>query len=142
MPLRIEKKRLWLCLAPVALCTLDQLLTLAGQAPEYWAEGYRLPNEASPQGYWTLQQHPLLFELGILLWMALFCAAILLLPRKLSRIVSLAVVIGHAWGACTWLDNYLGYWGCIALAVVAAAATVLTWEKARDPAGGGTPRGL
>lgn len=128
---RWSRNRLWLCIAPVLLTLLDQTLTLAGQPPEYWAGNLARVNEGSPQGHWALAQHPLVFELGIVLWIALFCAAILLLPRLPALIVSLAVAMGHAWGASTWLGNSLGYWGHIALFVATAALVVLTWERGR-----------
>ncbi len=129
MRIRFPKRRLWLCVAPAVFTLLDQTLTLAGQAPEYWAGNFAYVNEGSPHGHWALAQHPLVFELGILLWVALFGAAIVLLPRLPALIVSLAVTMGHAWGASTWLGDFLGYWGCIALFFAAAALVVFTWEK-------------
>ena len=125
------KSRLWLCVPPIVLCMVDQLLTLGGQPESYWRGQYDHANEASPPFYWLLRQHPLAFEAGIAAWILLFCLAILVLPRRLAMTLSIAILIGHTWGAASWLTmrGPYGYWLSIALFGAAALTITLSWER-------------
>ena len=127
-----KRQRLWLCLPPWAACTLDQLLTLWGQPTHYWDVSYDYALEASPPFNWLLRQHPLAFEAGIAAWVLLFTAVIVVLPLRLARATSLAIVIGHGWGASTWLTIRIshGYWLAIALFIAAGLLTSCCWERA------------
>jgi hypothetical protein len=97
------RRRLFgLCLPPATAASLDAALTLRGQSAEYWAGNYAQVNELSPTFHHLLAYHPLAFVAGFLGWMFIFAAMILLLPRTLALAMSLAVSIGHTWGATTW----------------------------------------
>ncbi len=45
--------------------------------------------------------------------------------------VSIAIVLGHTWGAATWICWVLpfGYWLALALFLVSAVLIVVKWEK-------------
>ena len=131
MDIRLHKNHFWLLVAPVVVTLLDMVVTLAGQPSSYWAGSYSTAVEGAPQGKWLLTAHPVLFIVGILVWIALFGAAILVLPRFFSLVLSLAVTMGHSWGANTWLADLVGYWACIALFIVAAILTVWTWGRSK-----------
>ena len=128
----MEKSRLWVCVAPVALCLLDQSVTLAYQPAQYWAGDYLQAQEACPPFRWLLQSHPLAFEAGVAIWIAAFAVVIFALPRRAARTVALALVIGHTWGASSWIHEFVpaGYWVVIALFIGSAALTVATWDRA------------
>lgn len=127
----LRKRRVWLCVAPVALCMLDQGITLVGQSSAYWAGDYSVASEGNPWFQWLLQQHPLAFEAGIFTWVAIFCGLIMVLPRRVAMTISVAIVLGHAWGASTWIYWKIphGYWLVLILYLLSAIAIVATWEK-------------
>jgi hypothetical protein len=61
----------------------------------------------------------------------IFATMILLLPRTLALAMSLAVTIGHTWGATTWLlyRFHYGYQACEALFVLTALVLALGIER-------------
>jgi hypothetical protein len=125
------QRQFWLCIPPTVLCLLDQGLTLWYQPAEYWAGDYSIANEASPPMRWLLQQHPLAFEAGALVWNVLFCGVLCLLPQRAAMTVCIALVLGHTWGASTWIANFVpfGYWVTIGLFLASAILIVATWER-------------
>jgi hypothetical protein len=118
------KRKLLLCIAPTALCLLDAGLTLVYQPDAYWEGRYRVAVEMCPPYHWLLQQHPLAFAAGIAALVAGFSSAILALPRRAGLVVSAGFVLGHTWGAGTWVTAYV----LLGLFAVSALALVLTWE--------------
>ena len=126
-----------LCLPSAAAASLDAVLTLRGQSAEYWAGNYARVNELSPTFHHLLAYHPLAFVAGILAWLLIFGTIILLLPRMLALAMSLAVTIGHTWGATTWLLHrfHYGYQACEALFVLTALVSAVGIERiwARKP---------
>ena len=129
-----DRSKVWLCVAPAAIIGIDVALTLAGQGSGYWSGSYNLANEASPPGYYLLTQHPAAFIAAMAAWVGLLCLTILLLPATASRILSLALVIGHTWGATSWFRYVFdwGYWSSIVFFALAAASVVFTWDRARQ----------
>jgi hypothetical protein len=110
---------------------LDQSITLFGQAPDYWKGDYSLANEGNPWFNWLLRQHPLAFEAGISAWVGVFSVVILALPRRASMTISMAIVLGHTWGAATWICFVwpFGYWIALALFLASSIIIVATWER-------------
>jgi hypothetical protein len=128
----MTRDRAWLCVVPAALIALDVGLTLAGQPPEYWQGHYAAAEELNPPACWVLQQHPLLFAAGGLLWVAVVSAALLLLPRGWARATALAVVFGHTVGAASWLAlRGAGGW-VLALLLFGLAYGLLSWSWRRE----------
>src|SRR6476660_327399 len=95
--------KLWLCLPPLLLCLLDQVMTLSRQPGEYWAGDYLQAREGSPHGLWLLQQHPLAYVSAALGYMLVFSLAIRVLPRLPAQMLAVGLVLGHCWGASTWI---------------------------------------
>ncbi len=122
---------IWLCLPPFALCMLDQGITLYGQGPAYWAGNYSLAKEGNPWFLWLMRRHPLAFEAGIFAWVAVFSLVILALPRRAAMTVSIAIVLGHTWGAATWLGHLFrsGHWLILGLFLASAIVIVGSWER-------------
>ena len=125
-----------LCIPPIVLCILDQSITLIGQPSGYWRGHYELAIEGSPPFYWLLTHHPLAFEAGIAVWIALFSTVILLSPRWLAMGISIAIVIGHTWGTATWLFFRFaqGYWLCIVLFLASGILASLCYQQRPDRA--------
>lgn len=99
----VRSRLVGLCLVPMLFALLDGGLTLAGQSSAYWSGEYHQVNEASPTFRQLLIVHPLAFAGGILTWIGIFVAIILLLPDTLALTVSITVTFGHSVGALTWM---------------------------------------
>ncbi len=110
----LKQRFLGLCVPPLLLSLLDNVLTLAGQSSQYWAGGYSCVNEGSPTFFQLLQTHPAAFIAGGAAWVMVFILGILLLPDMLALIVSIAVSFGHASGSASWLMYHFhcGYQMC------------------------------
>jgi hypothetical protein len=130
----LAHKKAWLCIAPVLLFGIDIAFTLAGQPPEYWAGNYHLANETSPPGYWLLAKHPAAFVGAAAVWAGLLSLVVLLLPPTISKIVSLAFVIGHTRGSSSWFERVLGlgYWSLLLFFALASSLVVPTWKGFGD----------
>src|SRR5207253_4049573 len=68
-----------------------------------WGGHYEEARELNPLGRWPLERHPVLFGAALLCWGCVFCTALLRLPARLARPLSLAVQLGHTLGAASWL---------------------------------------
>jgi hypothetical protein len=129
-------RRPWLCLPPALICCVDQALTLLGQPGAYWAGAYEQTLEGSPHGFILLTIHPAAYVIAASGYLIGFCLAILWLPRFLARVLAAGLVIGHCWGASTWLYSFFappwGYWSTLGLFGVGAVLLVLGFELS-DP---------
>jgi hypothetical protein len=129
------RKKLWLCLPFAVLAVIDFGLTLSGQSRAYWEGDHSAVNEIFPLLAWGLRHGPALFLLICLLWILVFSALIAALPDIVSQILSLALVIGHTWGAMTWLAYRFAveYHLCLLLFVLSATFFIVAqtrWRKA------------
>jgi hypothetical protein len=128
------RKKLWLCVPFAVLAAIDFGLTLRGQSPAYWQGNHNAVNEIFPLFAWGLRYGPIPFLFIGLLWVLVFSALIMVLPDIASQILSLALVIGHTWGAMTWLAYRLmvEYHLCILLFVLSATIFISAqtrWRK-------------
>jgi hypothetical protein len=124
--------RVCLCVGPVLFCLLDGGLTLQGQPDAYWAGDFHQARELNPLGRWPLERHPLLFGAALLCWGCVFCTAILRLPARLARPLSLAVQLGHTLGAASWLVR-LGVPGwLLVFPLLLASRLVFDWAWKRS----------
>jgi hypothetical protein len=124
-------RKLWLCLPALLVCLVDQVLTLGRQPAEYWAGDYLRAQEGSPHGLWLLQIHPLAYAGAAATYMLGFTTLILLLPRVPAQILAVGLVLGHTWGASTWLHPIappIGYCLVLGLCGVSAVLIVLGIE--------------
>src|SRR5437868_3340924 len=76
----LRQRFLGLCLPPLVFCVLDFTLTLIGQPAEYWQGDRTSIIEGSPNFHYLLTVHPTDFVVGVLVWIAIFVALLLLLP--------------------------------------------------------------
>jgi hypothetical protein len=137
-----------LCLPAALVAAADGSLTLAGQSAAYWAGDYARVNELSPTFHHLLAYHPLAFAAGFAAWVLVFTGLTLLLPQTLALTTSIAVAVGHTWGATTWLlyRFHYGYQACNGLFVLTAAllAVGIRWgwgagPRFDRPVGAGAP---
>ncbi len=128
-------KRTWMCAGPVVMVVADAALTLVGQAPEYWLDGYSAVREDNAIGHWLLELHPVAFLLGVVLWTVLFAAAIHRLPIGWARVLAFGVMFGHAFGAATWLLRWpFGLLAVLGILLLARALDTLIWDSCDDRA--------
>jgi hypothetical protein len=127
------RKKLWLCMPFAVLAAIDFGLTLNGQSPAYWQGERSTVNEIFPLLAWGLRNGPLTFLFICLLWVLVFSALIVVLPDIASQALSLALVIGHTWGAMNWLVYMLRveYYLCMLLVVLSAVLFVSAQAKWR-----------
>lgn len=132
--------RLYLCLPPLAMASLDVCMTLLGQPPEYWGGGYmvRSVHEGNPLAEALLLIHPAAFLAASVVWLVLVAGLVPVLPRSAALILSVAVSQAHAWAAGDWVPALLPYpYVFLAVLFLAnAALVVLACERSRGPAGG------
>ena len=103
----------------------DNINTLVGQPASYWAhpdtaqEGNRLTHWFISRGYVSFG----LYELAYMI-VAFVLASIL--PRRLALTIIFAFVLGHYYGASTWLADrwHLGTQGTVIYGIVLAATVV------------------
>jgi hypothetical protein len=75
-----------------------------------------------------MRQHPLEMIVASVLWVGVFCTAICMLPRHTALYASLALTLGHAFGAGTWAYNYYGNGMALALTLFTAAVCTIAFE--------------
>jgi hypothetical protein len=67
------------------------------------------------------------------LWVALVVAAVVVLPWRAAKVLSLGVALGHVVGANTWLWTRFGiYWLFPIVLLASAWMIVWTWERAEN----------
>jgi uncharacterized membrane protein YciS (DUF1049 family) len=112
------------------MCLIDLTVTLTGQPEPYWNGQYSHAKEGNPIPRWLLNQHPLALISVILIWIALFSSAILLLSKPAARVVAFAVMLGHTCAAAGWLlQTPLGIILCVGLVVAAKLCDKLIWRE-------------
>jgi hypothetical protein len=148
--LHLRRRLLGLCLVPALLACLDGWVTLHGQPREYWAGNHAQVIEGSPTFHKLLTCGPPAYIAGLSVWVLAFVGMILLMPSTLALAVSIALTLGHAIGASSWLLDfeygYQLYSGmCVFAAVGLAVGIRWVWraEPQNDaPVGARLPSGL
>jgi hypothetical protein len=127
------RKKLWLCVPFAVLAFIDFGLTLNGQSQAYWQGNHNAVNEALPLFAWGLRHGPTAFLFVCLLWVLVLSVLIVIVPDIVSQILSLAMVIGHTWGAMSWLVYRfrVEYHLCVLLFVLSAVLFISAQAKWR-----------
>jgi hypothetical protein len=118
------KRNIGLCGPPLLLSLVDWTVTLLGQPAEYWAGDYTQANERSPTFFNLLVSHPAAFAAGFFLWIGVFVALIVLLPKTPAMMLSLAVAFAHTNGATSWILPHAPYPYQTRIALVCLTAVV------------------
>jgi hypothetical protein len=136
----LRQRFLGLCLPPILFCVLDFTLTLVFQPAEYWQGDRTRIIEGSPTFHYLLSISPAAFVVGVLVWIAIFVAVLLLLPDTPALVTSIAIVFGHSAGTAAWLRGRytFDYQLLVSLFVLAAVSIGLGirwgWQAApREP---------
>jgi len=107
-----KRRLLGLGLPCLAAFLLDTTQRLCAQPAAYWAGNYHyILQEGTPLVRTLYTCHPLAAVGGYVLWAAIITALLLLVPRILAVMLSIAVVFGHIAGAYSWsaqlMDRYV-----------------------------------
>jgi hypothetical protein len=103
-----KRRLLGLGLPCLAAFLLDTTQRLCAQPAVYWAGNYHyILQEGTPFVRTLSTWHPLAAVGGYVLWAAILTALLLLVPRLLTVMLSIAVVFGHIAGAYSWSAQLL-----------------------------------
>jgi len=110
----MNKRKKLLALIPALWASLfDAVITIAHQPKEYWNGNLNVANEANTIGNFMMKQHVSGIFIVCGIWMILIGILGYYIPRKYSRIFLLCVLIGHCFGAGSWLSMLYGFWSAI-----------------------------
>ncbi|MEM7548178.1 MAG: hypothetical protein AAF363_00780 [Bacteroidota bacterium] len=130
--MRKNKAAKLICLIPALFASiLDITVTIVHQDPEYWQGNLSKANEGNPLGAVLMANsvYGLFLISGI--WIAIIIVAGYYLPRLVSRIFILFVVIAHSYGASTWISSRYGFWWAMLVIFTNALIYVLVEERAK-----------
>lgn len=104
----VKRRLLGLGLPCLVAFFLDTTLRLCAQPKEYWAGNYRyILQEGTPFVRMLYTWHPLAAVGGYVLWAAIIAMLLLLVPRVLAVVLSIAIVFGHISGAFSWSAQFM-----------------------------------
>ena len=100
-----------LLLIPALWASLfDITITIVHQSKEYWTGNLNMANEGNPIGNFMMKNHVSGIFVISILWLILIGILGYYLPKRISRIFLLFVLIVHSWGASTWISARYGFW--------------------------------
>jgi hypothetical protein len=113
----------WLVIPVIAV---DTACTLLGQPASYWKQPFSC-NEGNPFFEWFLQRGCSFFLITSAFYILLAFLLSSYLPQKLAKVVLLSYILGHFFGASTWLCDYFkfGMSGPILYGILIAIAFTL-----------------
>ena len=107
----MKKREKLLALIPAIWASFfDIAITIIHQPKEYWNGNLNMANERNPIGNFMMKNHVSgIFTISIF-WLILIGVVGYYLPRKISRIFLLFVLMIHSYGASTWILPNYGFW--------------------------------
>ncbi|HAI41224.1 MAG TPA: hypothetical protein DCM40_25510 [Maribacter sp.] len=109
--MRIHKKNKLFSLIPALWASLfDAVITISHQSEEYWNGNLNMANEGNPIGAFIMKSHSSGIFILCGLWLILIGILGFYLPKKISKIFLLFVLMVHTWGASSWILNEYGFW--------------------------------
>ena len=91
---------------PTFAACLDGLLTIVGQPDSYSRGDLPSAHELNPIGFLFLSASPVVFGIGLLIWVAAFGLMIAVSKKPFAGRGSLIISGLHIFGASTWLIRY------------------------------------
>lgn len=117
----MSKKDKLLALIPALWASLvDITITITHQAKEYWQGNLEMANEGNPIGNFMMRNHVSGIFIVCGTWLILIGVLGYFLPRKISKVFLLFVLMAHSWGASTWLSPRYGFWSAIIFILINA----------------------
>tara|TARA_B110000091_G_scaffold161313_1_gene171959 strand:+ start:45 stop:443 length:399 start_codon:yes stop_codon:yes gene_type:complete len=110
----MKKREKLLALIPAFWASIfDITITIVHQSKEYWNGNLNMANEGNPIGNFMMKNHVSGIFIISILWLILIGVLGFYLPRKISKIFLLFVLMVHSYGASTWISNHYGFWSII-----------------------------
>ena len=110
----MKKREKLLALIPAFWASIfDITITIVHQSKEYWNGNLNMANEGNPIGNFMMKNHVSGIFMISILWLILIGVLGFYLPRKISKIFLLFVLMVHSYGASTWISNHYGFWSII-----------------------------
>jgi hypothetical protein len=110
---------------------IDITITITHQSPAYWEGDLSKANEGNPIGgtLMKLDVSGIFIISGI--WLLIIGPLGYYLPKKLSRIFLLFVLIAHSYGASTWISSHYGFWFAMLLILLNSVIYILVEDMNR-----------
>lgn len=130
----MNRRHLYLLIAPAFMCVADAALTLSGQSEDYWNGSYHSVNELSPDVNTLLTINPTAFCVGVGAWLLIVTLLLLLLPRIIAIGFCATVTVAHSIGCMTWIiwrppyGYQVAMAGCIVVGCLLTASITLTLQ--------------
>jgi hypothetical protein len=107
---------------------IDISITIAHQSPEYWQGDLTQANEGNPIGgsLMAMDVSGIFIVSGV--WLLLIGPLGYYLPRKISKVFLLFVLVAHSYGASTWISPRYGFWAAMLLILINSAIYVIVDE--------------
>jgi hypothetical protein len=107
----MNKREKLIALIPALWASLfDITITTIHQPKEYWNGNLNIANEGNPIGNFMMKSHVSGLFIISTIWLILIGIIGYYLPRKISRIFLLFVLMVHSWAASTWIGPIYGFW--------------------------------
>lgn len=107
----MSKSKKLLYLIPALWASLfDITITIVNQSKEYWSGNLNKANEANPIGNYMMTNYISGIFLISIIWIIIIVVLGYYLPKKISQVFLLFVLIAHSWGGSTWISMKYGFW--------------------------------
>ena len=126
----MTKRERLLVLIPALWASLfDIIITIIYQPKEYWSGNLKAKNEGNPIGALFMESHVAGLFVISFLWLVLIGVLGYYLPRRISRVFLLFVLMAQTYGACTWVNLKLGFWYVMAFILFNAILFYIVDDK-------------
>jgi hypothetical protein len=121
---KIVKRLRWIMVGTIVF---DDLNTLLGQPARYWQHP-EVADEGNHLTHFFISRGWMCFCLYELVYIAAAFLFVSIVPRRLGLIVTFAFILGHYFGASTWLAHrwHFGTAGTVVYGIVLSAVLVLS----------------
>jgi hypothetical protein len=106
----IKREKLIILIPALWASLFDITITIVHQSKEYWNGNLNMANEANPIGNFMMKNHVSGIFIISIIWLILIGVLGYYLPKKISRIFLLFILIVHSWGASSWISMKYGFW--------------------------------
>ncbi len=103
-------KKLLLVIPAFWASLFDIVITIIYQPNDYWNGNLKVANEGNPIGELFMKNHISGIFVVSILWLILIVILGYYLPKKISQIFLLFVLITNSWGASSWIYMHHGFW--------------------------------
>ena len=106
----MNKNKLLLVIPAFWASLFDIIITIIYQPNDYWNGNLKIANEGNPIGGLLMEIHISGIFVVSILWLILIIILGYYLPKKISQIFLLFVLIANSWGASSWIYMHHGFW--------------------------------